>query len=139
MNTKTVGDKTEAKVLAALLEVYPTVLIPFGDNQRYDFVFEDVDGSFLKVQCKTGRYRNGVIIFNAYSNTRKDGQTVATKYSGEVDYFGIVCPDFVEVYLVPIADVGNSSKGHLRVDPTKNGQDYGSKWAKDYVIYNPCS
>lgn len=138
MNTKVVGNKTEARVLSALLEVYPTVLLPFGDNEKYDFVFEDYDKSFNRVQCKTGRYRNGSIVFNAYSTTRVNGAHTTTAYSDrDIDFFGISCPDFSEVWLIPIEDTVLGSKIQLRIDPY-NKHEYKCKWAKDYIIYNPC-
>jgi hypothetical protein len=31
-----------------------SVLLPFGVNQRYDLVL-DLDGRFVRAQCKTGR------------------------------------------------------------------------------------
>jgi len=38
------------------------ILLPFGDNRRYDMVV-DVSGSFLRVQCKTASvHRGGAII-----------------------------------------------------------------------------
>lgn len=137
MNTKQIGNKTEAAVLVALLNVYPTVLMPFGDNERYDLVFVDHDGAFLRVQCKTGRYRKGCIVFNTCSmgTDRKAGER--RTYEGEIDYFGVVCPDFNDVYLVPIADVG-SSECSLRIDPVETRYSSKVKWAKDYLIYNPC-
>lgn len=136
MNTKQKGDRTEAAVLTALLHIYPTVLMPFGDNQRFDMAFLDEDGSFLRVQCKTGRYRKGCIQFNTASmgTDRKAGER--RNYEGEIDYFGVVCPEFSGVYLVPIADTGKS-EGNLRVDPLKFQNSY-TKWAIDYLIYDPC-
>ena len=44
------------------------MLIPFGDNQRYDLVVER-EGNFVRVQCKTGRVRKeGQILFNTCSS-----------------------------------------------------------------------
>lgn len=136
MNTKRIGDRTEARILSALLEIYPAVLIPFGDNQRFDMAFLDYDGSFLRVQCKTGRYRNGSIQFNVASmgTDRKAGER--RTYQGEIDYFGVVCPEFQGVYLVPIADACGQSTCSLRINPTIDNSRI--KWAKDYLIFDPC-
>ena len=54
-NNKTIGEHSEAILIAKLLEVGYGVLTPFGDNRRYDLVIEDADGNFHRVQCKTGR------------------------------------------------------------------------------------
>ena len=61
-----VGLRTEATILSELLKRGYQILVPQGQNQRYDLVL-DVDGSFLRVQCKTGRLRNGCIEFSARS------------------------------------------------------------------------
>jgi hypothetical protein len=50
-------------VVAALVAVGKHVLLPFGDNLRYDLAYEEEDGSFVRVQCKTGRLVDGVILF----------------------------------------------------------------------------
>lgn len=134
MNTKTIGTRTEAVVLAALVKLYPTVLIPFGDNSRYDLVFQDEKGSFLSVQCKTGRYKNGVIHFNGYSSTENRKNGVSKDYRGDVDYFAVNCPGLPEVYLIPVIEVG-TTKISIRVEPTKDyrGQ-HQIRWAKGYLI-----
>lgn len=138
MNTKTIGNKTEAKILAGLIEVYGTVLVPFGDNEKYDFVFEDFDRSFKRVQCKTGRYRDGVIIFNGYSTTRINGKHTTTSYQdGDFEFYGVACPEFPESWLIPIKEI--NGQGRLRIDPfPSNRSYYQCKWAKDYVLFNPC-
>jgi hypothetical protein len=45
MNSKIIGDVSEAAVIAALLKSGVNVLIPFGDRSRYDVVIEK-DGKF---------------------------------------------------------------------------------------------
>ena len=43
------------------------------------------------------------------------------------------CPDTDAVYLVPIADVPDRGGG-LRVEPTKNDQAKGLRWAKGHML-----
>lgn len=134
---KRVGDQTTAKVLAALLEMYEIVLLPFGENQRYDLLV-DTGADFLRVQCKTGRLRNGAVKFPScsvsYHHPNQD-RVVHTQrnYRGEADFFGVYCPETARVYLVPVDIVGTRS-GCLRVDETKNGQAKKIRWASDYEI-----
>jgi hypothetical protein len=67
-----VGQRSEAAVLSELVRRGYHVLTPFGVNHRYDFVIDAGDG-FLRVQCKTGRFRNGCVEFSTQSvriNTR---------------------------------------------------------------------
>jgi len=61
-NTKSIGEISEAIVMAEFLKAGFPILLPFGDNRRYDMVV-DVSGSFLRVQCKTASvHRGGAII-----------------------------------------------------------------------------
>src|SRR4029077_4235086 len=61
-----VGQRTEAAVLAELVKRGHRVLIPFGVNHRYDLLL-DLGGRFVRVQCKTGKLRRGVIRFKTES------------------------------------------------------------------------
>ena len=49
---KSIGEVSEAVVMAEFLKAGFPVLLPSGDSQRYDLVVE-AGGSFLRVQCKT--------------------------------------------------------------------------------------
>lgn len=130
VNPKAKGEKTEAVVLAKLLIRNEVVLQPFGDNQRYDLVI-DRNGVFLRVQCKTGRIRNSCVKFNTYSTS---GGGPKKSYIGEVEFFGIYCPDNDKAYLVPIHDCSEKS-GLLRLYPPKNNSCISKvKWAVDYEI-----
>jgi len=53
-NPKAIGERSQAYIIARLLEAGYNVLIPYGDNMRYDVVIEDADGQFWRVQSKTG-------------------------------------------------------------------------------------
>lgn len=118
-------------MLSALVsEGYP-VLLPFGDNQRYDMVVE-VGGLFVTVQCKTGRLRDGAVLFRTCSSTahRGGGQE---SYRGQVDVFGVYCHELRAVYFIRVEDVGASSCA-LRVVPATNSQVRHVRHAGDYVF-----
>lgn len=110
-------------------------MIPFGDNKRYDFVTEEL-GKFIRYQCKTGRLRDGRIIFNVVSVNRSKGSFKVTHYHDQIDNFVVYCPELDKVYVIPIKDTPKSGTNMmLRVDVAKNGQTYKtSNWAKDYEI-----
>ena len=134
MNTKNIGDISEAQIIARLLLLGKTVLQPFGDNQRYDLVIDD-RGKFIRIQVKTGKLKSGVITFNTCSSTIIRRSVVGKNYKGDIEFFGVYCPQNNKCYLVPITEVSNSAtKGSLRVDPTKNKQNYRCKYARDYEI-----
>lgn len=129
---KTIGERSEACILAALLKAGKTVLIPFGDNQRYDLVIEE-DNNFTRVQCKTGRLKNGSVGFPVTS--RAGGIGTRKSYDGEIDVFGVYCPELDKVYIVPLI-AGYKSGMHLRVSKTKIKQRATRqiRWAKDYEL-----
>src|SRR5207302_6772748 len=122
--TKRKGDACEAHVLAALVERDLNVLVPWGDNTRYDLAV-DIDGRFLRIQCKTGRLiPSGCVRFRSYGVGRDTSRV--TYYSpDEIDYFGVWCLDTGCVYIVPIEDVGQRSAPHLRVEPPRPGSTGG--------------
>lgn len=130
-NTSVIGARTEAKVLSALASLAFVVSVPFG-VARYDFVVDTPYG-FKRVQCKTGRLKNGAIQFSPCSIDR-NGRSVG--YEDSADYFGVYCFENDHTYLVPVSHVGKNRPATLRVDSTKSGQVKGIRWAKDYLIYD---
>jgi hypothetical protein len=116
------------------------VLVPFSENQRYDLVIDEGD-ELIRVQCKTGRLRQGAVRFATCSMRYHHPNNQGTRnyrhsYEGQADLFGIYCPEIDSVYLVPVASVGKVM-GYLRVHPTKNNQTKKVRWAHDYELKLP--
>lgn len=140
-HTKAIGDRSEAHIFVALFEAFETVLVPWGENQRYDFVVEDEARELQRVQAKTGRLRDGAIRFNTCSSTYHHPANRGTKhynhdYRGDADQFAVYCSATNAVYLVPVDEVG-TREACLRVEPPRNGQRSGIRFARDYQIYPP--
>ncbi len=119
--------------MLALRELGFAVLVPFGENTRYDLVIDD-GAKMAKVQCKTGRLRKGAVLWSMCSNYghQKNPRLVHRDYQGEVDYFGVFCPETQGVYL--IADLLMHRQGSLRVTPSKNNQQKFIRDARQYEI-----
>lgn len=135
MNSKDIGNRTEAIILAELIKKGHTVLMPFGDNERYDLVV-DIDGIFIRIQCKTSSRHRGTITFSvnsSYLNTK--GKCVLNSYSDKViDCFMSHSPDEDKIYLIDVVDVGSSCI-KLRIDephPKYKGSGDCIRWAVDY-------
>jgi PD-(D/E)XK endonuclease len=130
MQTREKGNLTEAKILAALVAAGYLVSIPFGEGHKYDFIIDD-SSSLWRVQCKTGRVKKGVLIFNSYSQSGNG----ATKqgYYGLADLFAVLHPESGEVYLVPVEKFGSTGIS-LRLVPTLSGQVQKINWAADYLL-----
>lgn len=128
MQTNSKGNLSESKVLTAYIQAGFLVSVPFGNGAPYDFIV-DVGERLLKVQVKTGRLRNGCILFptQRYSGHTGKGRNYG---EGEFDVFAIYCPDNEQIYVLPLA--GNPTQGSLRCYETKNNQQQKIRWAKDY-------
>jgi hypothetical protein len=132
---KEVGDRTALAVIAGLRAAGYGVLVPFGENTRYDLVVDDGERLF-RVQCKTGRLRDGAIRFPTCSSYAHHPNPKIRKrsYAGEVDYFGVHCRETGCVYLVPIDDVPTRTSAALRVEPPRNSQRQGIRDAVRYRV-----
>ena len=129
---KQVGEHSEVFVLAALVRAgYEVLIAPFTDNRRYDLVIDDGE-RFLRVQVKTGRLRDGAVIFPTSSSQAHRGRG-RQSYRGACELFAVYCPDNEGVYLVPVDEVGEA-KCRLRVEPAANGQQSGLRWAAQYAL-----
>ncbi len=56
---KQLGERSQAHIIAQLLEAGYSVLAPYGDSSRYDLVIEDAEGQFWRIQCKTAWIEGG--------------------------------------------------------------------------------
>jgi hypothetical protein len=132
---KAVGDRTTLAVMLALRVAGYDVYLPFGENTRCDLVIDD-GSRLLRLQCKTGRLREGAIRFATASSYahHPQPQTRRRHYQGEIDYFAVHCPETDGVYLIPIDDVAARVKGALRVDPARNSQRRRIRQARPYEI-----
>ena len=87
----------------------------------------------MRVQCKTGRLRDGAVQFRAQSIQSNTSQTRIRGYAGEVDLFAVYCPDNETVYVISADDVPSTGM-FLRVDPPRNRQHKRVRWARDYEL-----
>ncbi len=122
------GETTVAVIIAELMKAGKSVLEPVGDNKRYDLVVDE-DGRFITIQCKTGRYLKGCVEFRTCSNNWRTKKF--KDYKGQIELFGVWCPEINKIYFVSVSAVGTSD-AKLRIDPPKNGQKKNIRWAKDY-------
>jgi hypothetical protein len=132
---KSIGDRSTLAIMTALRGAGYAVLVPFGENTRYDLVIDD--GAKLgRIQCKTGRLRKGAVIFRACSSYahHPNPKVVRRDYLGEIDYFAVYCPETAGVYLVPLTDAALRTQGSLRVEAARNGQRRRIRSAADYQI-----
>ena len=130
------GDVSFAYFLARGLELEWTVSVPVGDCDRYDCIIDRGTG-LERVQVKTGKLKDGVIVFSTSSSTYHVPDGCNTKhlrhsYRGQIEHFGVYCPQTRKCYLIGVNGVGER-EGGLRVDSPKNERK-NVRWAKDFEI-----
>lgn len=130
-DTKSIGDRSELEVILALVRAGYLVSVPFGENHRYDLIAEK-DNVLSRIQVKTGRLRDGVILFKCYSTHSHRGGPSRRLYTGEIEYFAIYCRETDGVYMIAVN--GSEPKGALRAKPTRNRQAKRIHWAEDYLL-----
>jgi PD-(D/E)XK endonuclease len=132
---KDIGDRSQLAIMYALVCAGYEALVPFGENTRYDLAIDE-GGRLARVQCKTGRLRDGAIRFQTSSSYghHRNPKAIKRHYLGEVDFFAVFCPETGGIYLIPIGDVPNRSNAYLRVDAPRNNQRERVRFAADYEI-----
>jgi len=127
------GDLTEMDISTALMRAGRRVLRPISGGLRYDLLIENADGTFWRVQCKTGALKDGVIVFRVRNTDGRRPNGVS--YRGQVECFGVFCPQNGRAYLVPMTALTTSdSTARLRLEPSRNGQERGIRLAAEFEI-----
>ena len=137
-NTAKQGEIPEGVILARLVQLGYECPILWGHDRCSDIAIDDA-GKLVRIKCKTAHYVEewGCLEFNTASTYARVGGKphIRKSYQGEADDFGVYSPETGKVYLVPVEAVPYGSKAKLRLDATKNNQQKGVKWAKDYEIW----
>jgi hypothetical protein len=128
------GAAAEAAITATVIQLGLTVLRPLCEGRRYDLVI-DLEPELLRVQCKLAKRLDGVLSVNLTTNRLTPGGYVSTSYtSAEVDAIAAYSPELNRSFLIPIGDASGRRVIHLRLDPTRNNQVEGIRWADDYEL-----
>jgi PD-(D/E)XK endonuclease len=130
-DTKTIGDISEAHVILAMRKLGYDVLLPFGENHRYDLVIDD-GRNLARVQVKTGRVRGGVIRYNCSSTHAHRGGTTRP-YFGQIEYLAVYCPETGKVYILPEKEL-TATAAHLRLSAPRNNMRKTIRWASDFEL-----
>lgn len=137
MNTKLIGDVTQAVVIADLMKRGKTVLTPFGDKDRYDLVVDE-DGRFIRIQCKTGHLEcdgTAVEFYSCSSSSHRSGGG-KKDYRGQIELFAIYCPEIDQIFYVPVEEAAKRAT-RLRLSKSRNGQLKNIRMADNFRDFNP--
>jgi hypothetical protein len=95
----------------------------------------DLEPRLLRVQCKLAQSQDGALVVGLRTNRCTPAGYVSTSYTAEeVDAIGVYAPDLRHCFLIPISEACDRRMIHLRLEPAKNNQAEGIKWADDYAL-----
>ena len=106
------------------------VLIPFGSGLPFDLGALMPGGAVLRIQVKCGRVRNRCVVFNMASTDHGRGRL---DYRGRADVLAVYVATISRVFVVPVDDCPTYT-GCLRLDPPRNNQRQGVRFADDYAF-----
>jgi len=131
--TLRVGNITMMKIMNAFMDFGYTVSYPIGDGCAYDFVV-DIDDKIYRVQAKTGKLKNGSIVFSTKSNCGRWYKKEQRKnYYGRADVFGVYCYETKKCFIILVNNCGTSAT-QLRVDLVKHNQTKRIRFAENYEL-----
>ena len=131
MDTFDRGDATEAQILSRLKELGFTVLEPFGDNKRYDYVVEK-KGEFCRIQVKTisdGEKEGRLRAYLKNMNPRNNDHKYYDRDS--IDAFAFYSPKYKECYWL---DKSKAPKTCVTFAKEYKQKQENMRLAEDYII-----
>lgn len=136
MNSKTIGNIGEAKVLAKFVELGIPVYIPFGDNEKADLV-ADFNGKLNKIQVKTSvKAENGIMKFKVTSSTLHHKNGCKHIYTPEeIDYFACYNIARDKIFLIKVEKPFGSTIS-IRYEAPLNNRVSDIRFESDYLIEN---
>ena len=101
---KEIGDRSTLAAMLGLKAAGYALLVPFGENTRYDLVVDDGRRARSRsVQDREAARRSDRLRGDKHVRPPSEpGSPFGVTYSGEIDYFAVYCPETTGVYLVPI-------------------------------------
>jgi hypothetical protein len=131
LTTNQKGTLAEAKITSRALELGLGVARPL-DDERYDLIL-DLRPRLLRVQCKWAGRGGDVISARLYTSRRGPEGLMNRRYNpGEFDSFALYCPRNDQCYLLAADEFVAFRQVHLRLEPSRNNQALGIRWARDY-------
>ena len=128
------GAAAEAAITAAVIQLGLTVLRPLCEGRRYDLIV-DLEPELLRVQCKLARRVGGVLVVSAETCRFTPSGYIRKPYSPvEIDAIAAYSPALRTSFLIPITALPTRRQISLRLEPTRNNQAEGVRWARDYEL-----
>ncbi len=134
LSTNQKGAIAEAAVVREAVRLDIGVWLPFSDHEPYDLIL-DLGHRLLRVQCKWAVQRGDVIVVTVRRNRRGPNGFIRRNYEkGEIDVVAAYCAQVDKTYLLPTHLSVERAAVQLRLAPTRNNQQFGIHWARDYEL-----
>ena len=131
LTTNQKGFVAEQAVIFECAKLGIPVARPLAD-QRYDLIF-DLGDNVLRVQCKWAARVGDVVAVRTRTCRRSRKGLIHRWYEAhEIDAIAAYCPDTNRCYLLPHELSVERVMVQLRLEPTRNNQKTGIRWARDY-------
>lgn len=134
IHTKRKGDISEQKAITKLLELGVEVYTPVGENTRADLIYQKSD-ELVRVQVKTGRKKNGCVVFNCAKIHSNSTEHRRSSYQGDVEEFIIYHRDNDQLYIVSIDELPETEM-RFRIEESESpyASYHNVNWGKDYKL-----
>ena len=126
--TKQKGDIAEAFVTYLLKQKGFNVLIPWGEDNKYDIVAEK-NGVFKRIQVKYVTPKNGILEVAIRSSNNYNTLYYSSR---DVDIIVAYSPQQNKAYFIPLNKTQSRKVYKLRLTPTKNKQKKYISMASKY-------
>ena len=110
--------------------------IPAGDGSKVDMVLIDPSGKAVRAQVKWGNSSCDFIdVQVSTSRLVSSGGYVRSGYdSRAIDTIAVWCDPLGCAYLIPIEEILGIGRLRLRLQPARNKQSLGVRYASDYFL-----
>ncbi|HVH52415.1 MAG TPA: group I intron-associated PD-(D/E)XK endonuclease [Gaiellaceae bacterium] len=133
LTTNQKGAIAEAAIAAEAIGLGIGVYKPVAD-ERSDFIF-DLHPRLIRVQCKWAVRQGDVVVIRTRRCRRARAGLVHRSYTAEeIDVIAAYCEDTGDCYLLPPELSVDRVAVQLRLEPPRNNQVRGIKWARDYEL-----
>jgi hypothetical protein len=126
--TKQKGLQAELYVAHLLVRHGFTVLMPYGEDVRYDLVSEK-NGVFKRIQVKHVTPKGGTLEVQLRSS---NNYQIIRYSTADVDIVAAFNPEDRSVYFIPLSETLNRNCLKLRLTGCKNNQQRRVIWAADF-------
>jgi len=128
---KQLSQEGELRFAAEFIRKGFNVFLPYGEDHPIDLLIEK-DGIYQRIQVKSTKPQKGIIFCRLKSSNNWQVKKYTKK---EIDFFAIYDAENKKGYLLPIEKFEGMTEAVLRIEPPKNKQQKGIRYAEKYIYF----